>query len=202
MGMKPIAAGCQRQGDEWINEDVQSLVTAPGGSAARELVNPYLFREAIAPHLAAERKGVRIEIPRIVDAYAALASTVDVVLVEGVGGFLVPIDARHDTGDLALALGLPVILVVAMRLGCLNHALLTMEAVTRRGLRVAGWVANSLDREMLCYSENLDSLQHRLAIPLVAEFPFQQAPVPSDAVRYVVNQRLQRVLQDAGHGRG
>jgi dethiobiotin synthetase len=134
-------------------------------------VNPYLFREPIAPHIAAEHKGVRIELARIVESFEALSAGSDIVLVEGAGGFLVPLGPSLDGGDLARALALPVILVVGMRLGCLNHALLSAEAIARRGLVLAGWIGNHIDPDMAAYDENLASLTARLPAPLIAEFP-------------------------------
>ncbi len=185
VGMKPVAAGATLREGEWFNEDVSQLIAASSVPVPSGLVNPYLFREAIAPHIAAERKGVRIEIPRIVDAYQALASLSDWVVVEGVGGFRVPLDARRDTADLAVALGLPVLLVVGMRLGCLNHALLTAEAMTARGLRVAAWVANRLDPEMAAYDENLAALAARLDAPCIAEFPWMAVPDAEKVARLI-----------------
>lgn len=197
-GMKPVAAGCERIDNAWMNDDVTRIRAASARSWPAEWVNPYLFRDAIAPHIAAERKGVHIEIPRIVDAFRALQAESEVVLVEGVGGFLVPIDARRDMADLAQSLDLPVILVVGMRLGCLNHALLTQEAVIRRGLRLAGWVANRLDPGMAAYTENLESLRLRLDAPLIAEIPYLSHFDPLHVMGYVANPRLLAVLSQAG----
>jgi dethiobiotin synthetase len=116
---------------------------------------------------------VRIEARRILEAFDELNRQADVVLVEGVGGFRVPLDAGYDTADLACDLGLPVILVVGMRLGCINHALLTAEAIQARGLRLAGWIANQVDPAMLRFQENLDALRLRMEAPLLGVVPFQ-----------------------------
>jgi dethiobiotin synthetase len=194
VGMKPVAAGAEQIDGVWVNDDVVALRQASPVDAPLDLVNPYLFREAIAPHIAAERKGVRIEVPRIVEAWEALSARADVVLVEGAGGFLVPIGPERDLADLAVALGLPVLLVVGMRLGCLNHALLTAEAIERRGLTLAGWVANRLDPSMAVYDENLASLVARLKAPLLAEFPHWSSPEPSRAARFISPQGLARWL--------
>lgn len=191
-GMKPVAAGADLVDGAWVNEDVLALREASPVPAPPDLVNPYLFREAIAPHIAAERKGVRIELPRIVAAYEALAGEGNPVLVEGAGGFLVPLGPQKDMADLAIALGLPILLVVGMRLGCLNHALLTAEAIDRRGLRLAGWVANRIDPEMAVYDENLASLTGRLGAPLVAELPWMPRPDARQASRYFPPQGLNR----------
>lgn len=172
VGMKPVAAGAELIDGHWVNEDVALLTTAGNTPAAPEAINPYLFREAIAPHIAAEHKGARIELPRIRAAHAELAGAADLVLVEGVGGFLVPLSERTDTGDLAVALNLPLILVVGMRLGCINHALLSVEAIAARGLPLAGWVANRIDPEMRAYEENLAALARRIPAPMLAETPW------------------------------
>jgi dethiobiotin synthetase len=178
VGMKPVAAGADQVDGHWLNEDVALLTVAGNVHAAPEAVNPYLFREAIAPHIAAEHKGARIEIPRIRAAYDELAAQADVVLVEGVGGLLVPLSERKDAADLAVALNLPLILVVGMRLGCINHALLTVEAIAARGLKLAGWVANRVAPEMAAYEENLLALSRRITAPLLAEIPYLSPPDP------------------------
>ena len=126
-----------------------------------------------AMHIAAAEDGVVIEPGKIREAFAALKKQADVVLVEGVGGFRVPLGEDYDTADLARDLGLPVILVVGMRLGCINHALLTAEAIAARGLGLAGWVANQIDPAMLRFDQNLEALTRRLSAPLLGVVPFQ-----------------------------
>lgn len=192
VGMKPVAAGAELINGVWSNEDVRLLKAASGVDAPNELVNPYLFRDAIAPHIAAERKGVHIEIPRIVEAYEHLAELADWVVVEGAGGFRIPLDNQKDSADLALALGLPVVLVVGMRLGCLNHALLTAEAIERRGLKLAGWIANRVDPDMVAFDENLSALEARLPAPCLAVLPWQESPEPERAARTLAPSRLDR----------
>lgn len=194
VGMKPVAAGAESRDGVWVNEDVAMLAAASGVKAPAELANPYLFREAIAPHLAADHKGVAIEIPRIAAALEALAGLADVVVVEGVGGFRVPLGPNRDSADLAVRLGLPVILVVGMRLGCLNHALLTAEAIARRNLRLAGWVANRIDPEMSAYDENLATLTKLMDAPLLAELPAMTTPDPIRAARLIAPQKLSALL--------
>mgnify|MGYP001048176886 FL=1 len=190
VGMKPVAAGAENVDGIWWNEDVLALSRASGIAAPAALVNPYLFREPIAPHIAAERKGVRIEIPRIVEAYGELAELAEWVVVEGAGGFRIPLDAKRDSADLAVALGLPVTLVVGMRLGCLNHALLTAEAIERRGLKLAGWVANRVDPDMAAFEENLAALEHRLPAPCLAVVPWQAGATAAWATRAMAPNRL------------
>lgn len=173
VGMKPVTAGCDAAGD---NEDVTALMAASSVAAPAALVNVYRFAPPIAPHLAAAEAGEHIALARIEDAYRALALLADVVIVEGVGGFCVPLNAHEDTADLAVRLGLPVILVVGLRLGCLNHALLTAQAIRARGLALAGWVANAVDPSMERADANVSTLESRLAAPLVARVPFMTSP--------------------------
>ena len=172
VGMKPVAAGCKRADRALVNEDVTALTAASTVAAPVDLINPYRFEPAIAPHLAAELAGETISLQRIRDAYVALAARADRVVVEGAGGFLVPLNEREDFGDLARLLELPVLVVVGMRLGCLNHALLTAEAVRRRGLQLAGWVANRLDATTPAFEQNVQTLCKRLDAPLLGIVPF------------------------------
>jgi len=171
-GMKPVAAGAPRVHGRYANADVEALAAASGMRIARSLRNPYLLEPAIAPHLAAAEAGVRLEIEVMVRAYRKLACRAEVVIVEGAGGFLVPLNERTDMGDLAARLRLPVVLVVGMRLGCLSHALLTAEAIERRGLQLSGWIANRIDPAMRRYRHNVESLRARLAAPLLADVAF------------------------------
>ncbi|WP_313951461.1 dethiobiotin synthase [Accumulibacter sp.] len=164
VAMKPIAAGCDDQGR---NDDVERLLAASSLQPPRELVNPYCFQAAVAPHIAAAEEGRRIELPHIAATLRQLQAMADAVLVEGVGGFCVPLGSTYDTADLAATLQLPLILVVGMRLGCINHALLTQQAIAARGLTLAGWVANRIDPTMSRFSENLAALQARLTAPLL-----------------------------------
>jgi dethiobiotin synthetase len=173
LGMKPVAAGCDAEGR---NEDVEQLIAASSSTAPRELVNPYAFRAAIAPHIAAAEEGRTIELASIVAAFEQLQDLADAVLVEGVGGFCVPLGADLDTEDLAVALDLPVILVVGMRLGCISHALLTEQAIAARGLQLVGWVANRIDPAMSRFDENLAALQARIAAPLLGVVPYGTTP--------------------------
>ncbi len=172
IGMKPIAAGCELVDGEWVNDDVQRLVAASNVQAPMELINPYCFKEPIAPHLAAEKAGVTIDIDVIVSAFKQLQAMADVVIVEGAGGFLVPLNASDNMADLAIALGIPTILVVGMRLGCINHSLLTAEAIKARRLMIHGWVANHIDPEMDVQKENIQTITQQLGLDplLVSEW--------------------------------
>ena len=162
VGMKPVAAGCELVNGEWVNEDVLKLEAASNVQAPRELINPYSFKEAIAPHIAAKNAGVEIEIEKIVQAYHQLTSMADVVVVEGAGGFLVPLNDSQNMADLAAVLNIPIILVVGMKLGCINHSLLTVEAIKSRSFNLHGWVANQLDKNMPAFAENEATLVQKI----------------------------------------
>ncbi|WP_310462446.1 dethiobiotin synthase [Sphaerotilus sp.] len=178
VGMKPIAAGTAPDDDDVLRLRAASNVVVPA-----ELDSPVRLPEPLSPHLAAQRAGVAIALEPIVAACRELQRRADVVVVEGAGGFLVPLDDRPDGGlvtgaDLAEALGLPVVLVVGLRLGCLNHALLTAEAVRARGLTLAGWIANRIDPDMPCADDNVAFLRRHLAAPLLADLPFHARSTP------------------------
>ncbi|NMG30993.1 dethiobiotin synthase [Aromatoleum evansii] len=186
VGMKPIAAGADLVDGERVNEDAARIRAAGSFDPGLQLLNPYCLTSPIAPHIAAAEEGVRLEPARILRAFEELAVRADVVIVEGVGGFRVPLDERYDTADLAVDFALPVILVVGMRLGCINHALLTVEALAARGLQLAGWIANRVDPAMLRFDENLAALKARIPAPLLGVVPHFADGDPakaSDALR-------------------
>ena len=168
VGMKPVAAGCEQSSNRIQCEDVENLRAAGNVDAPLELVCPYTFTLPIAPHIAAAKSGVAIELLHIRAAFERLRHMADIIIVEGVGGFRVPLNSTEDTGDLAKMLGLPIILVVGMRLGCLNHALLTAQNIAASGLPLAGWIANQTDPTMLYAVENIQALAERLPAPLLA----------------------------------
>ena len=167
--MKPVAAGGEWSEGRFLNEDVLALSAAANVKGDLQIMNPYAFEPPIAPHIAAAQVNVEIELEKILSAYAVLSAQADVVVVEGAGGFRVPLGAQLDTADLAQALDLQIILVVGMRLGCLNHALLTAEAITHRGLKWAGWVASILEPDMPALNENIAALEARLPVPLLGQ---------------------------------
>ncbi len=166
-GMKPVAAGIEPGGA--CNADVAALAAADGLALALRDRNPYAFPPPVAPHLAARQAGARIDLAVIADAYARIARGAAAIVVEGAGGARVPLDATTDMLDIAQRLHLPVLLVVGVRLGCLNHALLTADAIAARGLHLAGWVANRLDPAMAIADDNVADLATRLAAPCVAD---------------------------------
>ncbi|MDP1766337.1 MAG: dethiobiotin synthase [Methylotenera sp.] len=174
VGMKPIASGCELNlKGELINEDVAALISASNVTAPLDLINPYRFAPAIAPHLAAEETGVIMNLDVVKRAYQQLKTLADIVIVEGAGGLLVPLNQTETLADLAVQLNIPVILVVGMRLGCINHTLLTIEAIKARGLKLAAWVANEIDPDMSMFEGNLISLQHRIVAPCLSVIRWQ-----------------------------
>ena len=172
IGMKPVAAGCDLVNGQWVNDDVLKLEEASNVKAPRELINPYSFKEAVAPHIAAEKAGIVINIDVIKQAFQALSKLADIVIVEGAGGFLVPLNDQQSMADLPAVLDIPVILVVGMKLGCINHSLLTVEAIKMRGLNLHGWVANQIDPEMAFYNKNIAKIAEQIHLNsmLLSEF--------------------------------
>jgi dethiobiotin synthetase len=175
--MKPIAAGAVERDGRWANGDTLDLLAAAGLDASHaESVTPILLREPMAPHIAAAREGRAIGLAAVTAAFHRLATCGDFVVCEGVGGFHVPLDDRTDSVDLARGLGLPMVLVVGLRLGCLNHALLTAQAIAAAGLPFAGWIANEIDPAMAVRDENVAALRERLGAPLLGRLPYAAAP--------------------------
>lgn len=181
-GIKPVAAGTDAAGR---NDDVERIRAASNVALAEEVINPYRFAPAIAPHLAAAEACVRIDFACIAAACASARRQAGLVIVEGVGGFRVPLDVDRDSADLAVVLGLPVILVAGLRLGCLNHALLTAEAIAARGLALAGWVANRIDPGMARADDNIAALRQRLAAPLLGSVPRIAGSMPAAAASFL-----------------
>lgn len=173
VGFKPVAAGCDEHDH---NEDALKLRAASNVLATYGQINPYCFVPPIAPHIAARNTGVHIEMARILISFSELKSQADEIIVEGVGGFLVPLNETEDTATLAQHMALPIILVVGMRLGCLNHALLTMKVIEAYQLSCVGWVANVLDENMSALQQNIDTLKARLDAPLLGVIPYQAVP--------------------------
>jgi len=169
--MKPVAAGTVKTSEGEFNDDALELLAASNVKSDYEDVNPWLLKTAASPHLAALADGVAIRHERIASAFARLSATSDLVLAEGAGGWLAPISATETMADVAEKLALPVILVVGLRLGCLNHALLTHDAVRARGLKLAGWIANKLATEMPLANANIETLTSRFGAAPLAVVP-------------------------------
>ena len=170
-GMKPIASGCYRSSQGLRNSDAEQILAVSGLEVPYDWVNPYAFEPPIAPHLAAAQVGQTIELEQIVSQYQQLAAVADIVVVEGVGGWRVPINATQSLKDMVLALKIPVILVVGMRLGCINHALLTAETIIRDGATMTGWIANSMNPDFDAQG-SINTLSARLYAPLLAQMPY------------------------------
>lgn len=173
LGMKPVASGCEASAAGLRNEDALLLQKIGSFTLPYERINPYAFAPAIAPHLAAESLKQRIDLQVIKKGAQALADNCDRLIVEGVGGWAVPLNDSESVADLARALELPVILVVGMRLGCINHALLSAKSIMQSGLPLAGWIANHVDPNMEEQQRNIASIEQRIDAPLLGRFPYQ-----------------------------
>lgn len=171
-GFKPVASGLEDTPEGLVNEDVLALHAASSPGFSRAELNCYALREPASPHLAAHLEGVTIERAPILAQFARLQARSERLLVEGVGGFRVPLAPGFDTADLACALNLPVILVVGIRLGCISHALLTAEAIRARGLTLAGWIANGIDISARHVDAQIMTLDQSLNSPCLGRLPF------------------------------
>jgi dethiobiotin synthetase len=172
VGMKPVAAGLVQAGEHWLSEDVIAHAHASNVATPLALRQPVALMEPMAPHIAAARAGVEIELAPIVAAARELEAMADIVVAEGAGGLLVPLNSREDSRDLAVALGYRAVLVVGMRLGCINHARLTAEALAARDIPFAGWIANEITPNMPVFDENVAALQARIPAPCLAVWRF------------------------------
>jgi dethiobiotin synthetase len=170
VGYKPVAAGAKLTAAGWRNDDALALIAAssPYPKMPYEAVNPYCLERPTSPHLAAIEQGIDININTIKTNYAAISSKFDIVVTEGAGGWLTPLGPRMSMQDVAIALGQPVLLVVGLRLGALNHALLTAAAIRAAGCPLAGWIANPIDPQFADHAAYMDSLQERMPAPLLA----------------------------------
>ena len=184
-GMKPVAAGAELVDGELHNEDADMLAAAGNVHLPQNITTPYMLRAACAPHIAASLEGVSIEPVPIIAAYAEILAASDAVVVEGVGGFCVPFSDTFDSAELATQLNLPVILVVGMRLGCISHALLSVEAIVARGLVLAGWVANTVDPDMAYFDENLQALAARIPAPMLGIVPRLEQAIAAKAAQFI-----------------
>lgn len=175
-GMKPVASGCVESVAGWRNDDALALQAASDPAPAYADLNPYALPQPLAPEIAAREAGVRIDAGVIEAAFARLQAKADVVVVEGVGGWAAPLSGSLDQADLARALHLPVVLVVGLRLGCLNHARLTARAIAADGCELAGWIANEIDPGMERRDENFELLKARIPAPCWGRLPWQEDP--------------------------
>ncbi|MDI9237661.1 dethiobiotin synthase [Lysobacter sp. LF1] len=179
VGMKPLASGCDATPGGWRNEDALALQAASDPRPAYDDVNPFALPLPLAPELAAADAGIRVTLAPIEAAFARLSSQADAVVVEGVGGWAAPLSADLDQCDLVRALKLPVVLIVGLRLGCINHARLTARAIEADGLRLAGWIANDIDPAMARADDNFTLLRQRMPVPCWGRLPFHNSPDPA-----------------------
>lgn len=169
---KPISAGCEVTPDGLRNDDAERLAHESNIDLPYEWINPFAFEPPIAPHIAAEEAGTSMSIDQCLTCLQQISAHADLVIAEGAGGWLVPLDAQNTLGDLAAALSLPVILVVGVRLGCISHALLTVQSIRASGLPLAGWIANRVDPGADRADENIASIQARIPAPLLGILPY------------------------------
>lgn len=175
MAFKPIAAGAELVDGQLQNEDAQALLNALDKKPTYQNVNPFVLREAIAPHIAAKNANVELSSEAISEACLISSREESVVLVEGAGGWFVPLNSKETLADFVKKESMDVILVVGLKLGCINHALLTQHAIQSKGLNLIGWVANHIDPNMLAQAANIQALKQRLDCPLIAEIPFLES---------------------------
>jgi dethiobiotin synthetase len=185
LGLKPVAAGCEQTDAGLRNEDALALQAASTVKLGYEQTNPVALREAIAPHLAAKHENRSLQASRLAGLCRGALPKADLVLVEGAGGWRVPLTGRETLAALAVELQLPVILVVGIRLGCLNHALLTAEAIRNDRLPLAGWVANIIDPDTACIDENIETLERWLGAPRLATCPYIHQIRPQQLIQQI-----------------
>lgn len=186
LGMKPVASGCDRHPEGLRNADAERIRTQGTLAVPYALVNPYAFLPPIAPHVAAAESGVSIDLERIRTTHAELTRQADWVLVEGVGGWRVPLGPECFVDDIPRTLDLPVVLVVGLKLGCLNHALLTAESIQASGLQLAGWIANQVDPDMAALAANLETLQTLIQAPYFGMVPWMAEPDAETIAAYLL----------------
>ena len=184
-GMKPVASGCERLDAEWRNADALALQAAGEPGVAYADINPFALEHPLAPELAARDAGIEVTLPPILDAHARLAARVDTLVVEGVGGWAAPLSASLMQADLVRALRLPVLLVVGLRLGCLNHALLSARAIAADGAHLAGWIASHVDPDMARVEDNIEMLRARLPAPCWGVLPHAPDADPVAMARHL-----------------
>ena len=185
VGMKPVASGCQRTVDGLRNDDALKLLANSHPQPDYAHVNPYALFDATAPEIAAERAGMTVTLPEMDEAFQALRATADVVLIEGVGGWMAPLATGLDQCELVRQFGVPVILVVGMRLGCLNHARLTARAIHADGCELRGWIAMAIDPELAFAEEYFHLLQAALSAPCLGRLPHMATPEPRHLAGYL-----------------
>jgi dethiobiotin synthetase len=185
VGMKPVASGCECVDGEWKNADALALQHTGEPGIAYADINPFALEHPLAPELAARDAGIEVALPPILAAHARLAGQADALVVEGVGGWAAPLSASLMQADLVRALRLPVLLVVGLRLGCLNHALLSARAIAQDGLHLAGWIASHVDPEMERVEDNIAMLRERMPAPCWGVLPHAPDADPAAMARHL-----------------
>ena len=184
-GFKPVASGSKSVDGRLINHDVESLTAHANVQLPAEVINPYIFEPPISPHFAAEQSGVEIELKTITDAYQECQKAADIVIVEGAGGWRVPLSPSLDIAGLAAALNIPVVVVCGLRLGCINHMLLTVKDINSQGTPICAWVANQIDPQYKNVEDTLATIKQSVSAPLLAKLSHQDRPDPSVAAHSI-----------------
>jgi len=182
LGLKPVSAGCVERDKLLVNQDAWELMERSSIQPAYRDVNPAALREAMAPHIAAEREERSLDAQELATHCRQMMQQADFVVIEGAGGWQVPLNAEETMADLAVGIACPVVLVVGMRLGCINHALLSADAIQNTGLRLAGWIANLVDADMAVVAENIATLEQRLHVPRIGTLPWGD---PEVAIKFL-----------------
>jgi dethiobiotin synthetase len=196
-GMKPVAAGCFIENGHIVYEDVQKIIEVSNVDLITNQINPYQFEAPIAPHISFKKNKKEIDIHLIKKHLQLFKKQMDYLFIEGAGGFAVPLTENFSTVDLIKALDIPVILVVGMRLGCINHALLTVESILNKKIKLCGWVANRIDQHMLAYEENISFLKERIEAPCLGEVPYFKNFDPYKASKFIdINKLNDKVCED------
>lgn len=186
-GLKPVAAGAKLWQGELKNSDAIKLQQAASIVLPYASVNPVLFKQAIAPHIVAEQENKPMSLPDLAQQISRVlqGNPADFIVIEGAGGWLVPTDARYYLSDLTVMLGLEVIVVIGLKLGCLNHALLTVRAIEQQGVKIAGWLASQIDGEMQALEENIETLKNKIKAPCLGWVPYLQEPDAEQALEFI-----------------
>jgi len=193
-GMKPVAAGVFEIDGKTVNEDAQLIRQQSTKALPYELINPWLFEPAIAPHIAAQQVNKTIDFQSIKTALNEIKKQSDLVVVEGAGGWLVPLNEQQDVADIAVNMNLPVILIVGLKLGCINHARLTLQAIQAAGCRVVGWIGTQIEPEMMNVDENIETLKHYLPVQCLGIVPWLESQDTKTVASYINTETLMNEL--------
>ena len=184
-GMKPVAAGCHMEDGFMISDDVKKIIEVSNVDLNINEINPYQFEPPIAPHISFKKYKEEIDMHLIQKHLCSFENKIDYLFIEGVGGYAVPLTENFSTADFIAALDVPVILVVGMKLGCINHALLTVESILNKKQKLSGWVANRINMHMLAYEENVSFLKEKIKAPCLGEVPYLKDFDPFTASKFI-----------------